>query len=155
MARDPIPTWFFAVVVVRQEDRFLLVHESKHGQQWYLPAGRVEPGETLAEAAARETLEETGVPVRITGVIRVEHSPRGDYARLRVVFLAEPTDDTPPKSQPDEESLAAAWVRWQDLDLYPLRGEDVRDLIGYVLEGGAVYPPELIQKEGRPFRGMG
>jgi phosphatase NudJ len=155
MSREAIPTWFFAVVVVQKEDQFLLVHERKHGQQWYLPAGRVEPGETLLAAAERETLEETGVPVRITGLLRLEHSPVREYARVRAIFLAEPKDNTPPKSQPDAESLAAAWVRWKDLDLYPLRGEEVRDLIGYVLEGGAVYPPSIIQKEGLPLRGLG
>ena len=48
MSRTPSATWFFALVVVRRGDRFLLVHERKHGQTWYLPAGRVEPGETLA-----------------------------------------------------------------------------------------------------------
>ena len=41
MPRDPIPTWFFAPVVVRQGDRFLLVHEAKHEQGWCVPAGRV------------------------------------------------------------------------------------------------------------------
>src|SRR4051812_25175444 len=63
MAREPIPTWFFALVVVRKGDRFLLVQEHEHGQLWYLPAGRVEPGEGLCAAALRETLEESGVPV--------------------------------------------------------------------------------------------
>jgi hypothetical protein len=55
MARDPIPTWFFAVVVVRHGNRFLLVQERKHNQLWYLPAGRAEFGESLADAALRET----------------------------------------------------------------------------------------------------
>ncbi len=66
----PMPgvTWCFALMVVRLEDRFLVVHEAKHGQRWYLPAGRVEPGETFAEAAARETLEEAGVVVRPTAL---------------------------------------------------------------------------------------
>jgi 8-oxo-dGTP pyrophosphatase MutT (NUDIX family) len=77
MPRDPIPTWYFALVVVRQGNRFLLVHERKHGQGWYLPAGRVESGETLTQAAVRETLEETGVPVVLDGVLRVEHSGGG------------------------------------------------------------------------------
>jgi phosphatase NudJ len=36
--RVAIPTWFFAVVVVRFGPRFLFVHERKHGQGWYLPA---------------------------------------------------------------------------------------------------------------------
>ena len=55
MSRLPIPTWFFVLVVVRRGEQFLLVHERKHGQLWYLPAGRVEPGETFVEAAVRET----------------------------------------------------------------------------------------------------
>jgi hypothetical protein len=38
MPRDPIPTWFFVLVVVRLDNRFLLVHEATHGQLWYLPA---------------------------------------------------------------------------------------------------------------------
>src|SRR5262245_60118704 len=152
MPREPIPTWCFALVVVRRGDRFLLVHESKHGQLWYLPAGRVEPGESFAEAAVRETLEEVGVPVRITGVIRVEHSPGVGGARMRVVFLAEPTDDTPPKTEPDEESLGAAWVGLDELPRYPLRGDEVRRLFEYVAAGGAVYPADVLQPEGRPYR---
>ena len=98
MPRDPIPTWYFALVVVRQGNRFLLVHERKHGQGWYLPAGRVEPGEPLTQAAVRETQEETGVPVVLDGVLRVEHSPHSDgTARLRVFFVAHPKRDVPPK----------------------------------------------------------
>ena len=75
MTRAAIPTWSFAVVVVCRGDRFLLVLERKHGQLWYLPAGGVQPGETFAMAALRETLEETGVPIRLTGLLRLEHTP--------------------------------------------------------------------------------
>ncbi|MFN8559058.1 MAG: NUDIX hydrolase [Dehalococcoidia bacterium] len=60
--RAPIPTWYFALVVVRLGHRFLVVREAKHGQHWYMPAGRVEPGETMAETAVRETMEEAGIP---------------------------------------------------------------------------------------------
>jgi ADP-ribose pyrophosphatase YjhB (NUDIX family) len=57
MAREPIPTWYFALVVVRRGHRFLAVREVKHGQLWYLPAGGAEPGESLAEGARREVLD--------------------------------------------------------------------------------------------------
>ena len=152
MARQPIPTWFFALVVVRRGDQFLLVQESKHGQLWYLPAGRVEAGETFVDAARRETLEESGVPVRIVGVLRVEHTPTPTAARVRVVFLAEPVDDTPPKSTPDDESLGAAWVSLADLDRYPLRGTEVREMFAYVADGRAVFPLSILKPEGMPYR---
>lgn len=50
-----------AVVVV--EDRLLLIRRG-HGPaagEWSIPGGRVEAGETLAEAVVRELLEEAGV----------------------------------------------------------------------------------------------
>jgi phosphatase NudJ len=152
MPRDPIPTWFFAVVVVRKGDRFLLVHERKHGQLWYLPAGRVEPGEPLIAAAERETLEESGVPVRIDGIIRVEHTPLLKSTRVRIVFVANPVDETSPKSTPDAESLGAAWVHVNELARYALRGDEVRELLEYLAAGGAIYPLDLLQSEGGPYR---
>lgn len=156
MARDPIPTWCFALVVVRQGDRFLLVHERKHGQLWYLPAGRVEPGETFREGAIRETLEETGVPVVLDGIIRIEHSPRVDgTARCRAIFTAHPADDTPPKTTADKESLGAAWVSLDELDAYPLRGEQVAELLGWVHAGGQVLPLHALAHELAPVGASG
>jgi 8-oxo-dGTP pyrophosphatase MutT (NUDIX family) len=56
------------VLVVDGRDRLLLVRarfpDGSHG--WFTPGGGVEPGETLAEAAAREAFEETGL--RVTAV---------------------------------------------------------------------------------------
>lgn len=154
MPREAIPTWCFSLVVVRLGHRFLLVHERKHGQLWYLPAGRVEPGETYAEAAHRETLEETGVPIVLDGILRFEHSPLPDgSARCRVIFLGHPADDTPPRRTPDEESLGAAWVTLAELGGpdYPLRGEEVRELFQHVAAGGAVYPLRILTQEGARF----
>ena len=50
-----------AVVVV--DDRLLLIRRGTAGRQgeWSVPGGRVEPGETLAEAVVRELAEETGL----------------------------------------------------------------------------------------------
>jgi mutator protein MutT len=47
--------------------RLLLVQRAQEPSQghWSLPGGRVEPGETPAEAASREVAEETGLSVRI------------------------------------------------------------------------------------------
>ncbi len=151
MPREPIPSWFFVLVVVRRADEYLLVHEAKHGQLWYLPAGRVEPGEQFEIAAVRETLEEAGVTVRITGVLRIEHTPHLSGTRVRVFFLAEQSDGAKPKSEPDEESLGAAWVRLQDLHQYPLRDDCVRSVIEYLEDGGPVYPTSIICQENRPF----
>lgn len=40
--------------------------------QWYLPAGRMEPGETIQEAVKREVLEETGLDMEPTTLLMVE-----------------------------------------------------------------------------------
>src|SRR5262245_61747825 len=147
MPREPIPTWFFALVVVRRGDQFLLVHERKHGQRWYLPAGRAELGETLPDAARRETLEESGVEVELEGILRVQHTPSGAGARVRVIFLARPAGDTAPRATPNEHSLGAAWVSLADLERLPLRGDEVRELFEEVAGGAPVYPLELLAGE--------
>ena len=152
MAREPIPTWVFALVVVRKGERFLLVQEAKHGNTWYLPAGRVEPGESIEAAAVRETLEEAGVNVALRGIYRVEHSPMPNGARMRVLFAAEPVDDTPPKQIADAESLRADWFDLAAMRALPLRGPEVLRLFEDVSAGAPVYPMSLLQPEGRPLR---
>jgi phosphatase NudJ len=147
MARDPIPTWCFSLAVVRRGDRFLVVHERKHGQGWYLPAGRVELGESFGDAAIRETLEEAGIAIVLDGVVRIEHSAFADGARMRVVFAAHPADDRPPKSEPDDESLGAAWVTLAELDQLRLRGDEVREVFAHVAAGGTIYPLAVLGTE--------
>jgi phosphatase NudJ len=149
--RSPIPTWYFALVVVRRGvDEFLLVHERKHGQRWYLPAGRAEPGETLAQAALRETKEESGIDVVLEGVLRIEHSPAPDgTARVRAIFLARPADVLAPlKRTADEHSLEARWVRLSALGTLELRGDEVRELFQAVANGRSYAPLDLLALEG-------
>ncbi|MBI1244395.1 MAG: NUDIX domain-containing protein [Alphaproteobacteria bacterium] len=52
-----------AIAVVRREGRFLLVRRGQPPDpgRWGFPGGKIEPGETAAEAAVRELAEETGV----------------------------------------------------------------------------------------------
>ena len=150
MSRAATPIWCFVLVVVKRGRHFLVVHERKHGQLWYLPAGRVEPGEDFFTAAHRETLEESGIPIELEGILRIEHSPAPDgSARMRVIFLARPADDRAPKSTPDAESLEARWVTMKDLEALPLRGEELRLLFEDVLAGAPTYPVSLLQPEGR------
>ena len=147
MGRPPIPTWFFALVVVRMGRRFLLTQEKKYGESWSIPGGRVEVGESLVQAAVREVLEETGVPIHLDGVLRVEHDTTGTGARVRVIYVASPSDDTPPKQVPDDESLGAAWLTLDEIRALKLRGADLRGLLEMIAGGCPVYPLELFGRE--------
>lgn len=151
MPRKPIPTWYVAAVVVRHLDRFLLIQERKPGSPWSLPAGRAERGESLVEAAVRETLEESGVRVRLTGLVRVEHTAERKRARIRVVFLGQPEGDTTTKAVPDAESLGARWVTLAELGDYQLRSPAVEELLRYAAAGGPVYPLEVLQERDAPY----
>ena len=144
MARDPIPTWYFALVVVRRGQRFLLTQERKYGSRWSIPGGRVEPGETLVKAAIREVHEETGVPIRVDGILRIEHAVQPDGTRMRVLFTGSPIDDTPPKTVADEESLGAAWLTLEEIRGLKLRGGELGILLESVAAGRLVFPLELL-----------
>jgi len=146
MAREAIPTWFYAMVVVRQGDRFLALREASHGQGWYLPAGRCEAGERLTEAAVRECLEETGVPVVLDGVLRVEHGVHGWGAKVRVFFTARPAANTPPKTTADEHSLEARWVTLDELARLPLRHPEVLEVFRAVAAGAPVAPLSVLRE---------
>lgn len=74
-----------AGVLVEEDGRVLLTRRANppHGGEWSLPAGFVDAHEDPAEAAARECLEETGLVVRITGLVDViagrEHEHGADF----------------------------------------------------------------------------
>lgn len=62
-----------AQVVVRQDDRVLMVRLERPGRSfWVLPGGAVEPDETPEEAAVREVREETGLDVAVERLLFVD-----------------------------------------------------------------------------------
>ena len=64
-----------AAVVVHDERTRLLVCKHADKNIWVTPGGLVEPGEHPADAAVRETWEETGLLVELTGVFGVFGGP--------------------------------------------------------------------------------
>lgn len=151
MPQPGIPSFFYAVVIVRFGHRFLLVEE-QGDRGWYFPAGRVEPGETVEGAAIRETMEEAGIPVVLEGVLRVEHGvAQHGGVRCRIFYSARPRDDSAPKQKADRYSRRAAWIAVRELEQLKLRGEEVREVIKYVMNGGPVYPLGVWCMERSPW----
>ena len=61
-------------VAVTDKRRRVLIHQRPNGS-WSLPGGAVEPGETLARTAIRETREEVGVTVTDVSITAVVTDP--------------------------------------------------------------------------------
>lgn len=101
-----------ATVVVRG-GRLLCVEEHANGRGLVLnqPAGHLEPDEGLAEAALRETLEETGWDVRLTAFVGAYQwrAPETDRHYLRFAFMAEPLLHHPERRL-DEGIERALWL---------------------------------------------
>lgn len=79
--------------IVPTDGRFLLVEEEVRGRVLLnQPAGHLDPGESLAAAAVRETLEETGWDVQLTHLVVVQQwlNPRSGNNFVRFTFAADP-----------------------------------------------------------------
>ena len=115
-------------VVTDEQGRLLMIkrgHEPGAGL-WSIPGGRIEPGETDAEALAREMLEETGLTVevgRLVGTVQ-RPGPGGavldirDYAATVIGGTLAAADD----------AADARWVRAEDLNALPLT-EGLADIL--------------------------
>jgi len=65
-----------SVAIALRDDRGrVLLARHAEGDVWLLPGGTVEPGEVPADAAVREMWEETGLVVRLTGLVGVFGGP--------------------------------------------------------------------------------
>jgi 8-oxo-dGTP pyrophosphatase MutT (NUDIX family) len=106
------PSVTVAAVVVRG-GRFLLVEEIANGQRVLnQPAGHLDPGESLAQAVAREVLEETAhrfTPTALLGIYRWRYDKEEDVTFLRFAFLGR-VDGVEEGRKLDNEIIAAVWL---------------------------------------------
>jgi 8-oxo-dGTP diphosphatase len=100
--------------IVLDQDKVLLIRRGHPPFQdtWALPGGFVDPGETVEQAAVRETLEETGLQVRLDRLLGVysepDRDPRGHT--VSVVFVARlQTGEDPEHAKGGDDAESARW----------------------------------------------
>jgi 8-oxo-dGTP pyrophosphatase MutT (NUDIX family) len=108
-------------VAVRDEvGRLLLIHRIDN-DLWALPGGAMELGESVADAAIREVEEETGIVVRLTGLVGIYTDPGhvmqysdGEVRQeFSVCFHGVPVQGTP--REDGSETKEVRWVQPSDI----------------------------------------
>lgn len=126
-----------------------LVIEERDGT-FYLPAGKVEPGENLVAAVVRETIEEAKQLIGVLGLLAVDHADRGDRLKLRFVFAGYRGVVLPTKTEPDHHSRGAAYLTRAEIATLPLRHREVLDFIDAFESGRALMPTGAYDFYGPP-----
>lgn len=102
--------------IVEKEGKFLMVEEAQNGVQVLnQPAGHMEQHESLAEAAIRETLEETGWQIKLEALLGFSQytSPDNGVTYTRSTFIALPVQQMTTALDPD--ITAAHWMSYEDV----------------------------------------
>ena len=97
--------------IVEREGKILLVEELSHGKEVFnQPAGHIDEGENIIDAAVRETLEETGWKVEPTGLIGIYTytAPQNQVTYYRFCFAAKAIEKQ--TDQLDKDIIAAHWL---------------------------------------------
>lgn len=133
-------------VIVEQDGKFLLVEEESSGKVVInQPAGHIDEGETFVEAAARETLEESGwhvTPKYLTGFY-VYKSEANNTTYHRACFYAE-AEQHDAERPLDDGIIRALWLSRDEVaQTQNLRSPMVLKCIDDYL-AGKQYPLELI-----------
>src|SRR5579859_7459559 len=126
------------VAVTNDAGELLLVRRSDN-DNWSLPGGGVELGESLIQAAIRETREESGIECQVTGLSGIYTDPghvilytsNGEVRQeFSIVLTARATGGQLATSS---ETTEARWVKTRDVTGYQM-DPSMRQRIGHVLE---------------------
>jgi ADP-ribose pyrophosphatase YjhB (NUDIX family) len=127
------------VAVVNERGEFILIRRTDN-DNWSLPGGAMDIGESMADAAVRETKEETGIDCEITGLVGIYTNPRhvleytsnGEVRQeCSFVFTARAIGGAP---MPSDESSEVRFVAPAELDRYPMH-PSMRLRIDHYLQG--------------------
>ncbi|WP_026925982.1 NUDIX hydrolase [Granulicoccus phenolivorans] len=123
-----------STVITDHRGRVLLVRRGREPGKglWSVPGGKAEPGETAAEAAGRETLEETGLRVRVGAQLWVVEIPTGDGGVYEVHDFAAEVLGGDLRAGDDADD--ARWVTPEELETLPLTD----GLAGYLRRAGII-----------------
>jgi 8-oxo-dGTP pyrophosphatase MutT (NUDIX family) len=129
------------VVVANETGEVLLIRRSDN-DNWAIPGGAVDLGESVADAAVRETREESGIDCEITGLIGIYSDPKhvilytsdGEVRQeFSIVLTARPIGGCP---TPSSETTDVRWVPADQLAGYQM-DRSMRLRVGHFLEGRA------------------
>ncbi|MGI3166336.1 NUDIX hydrolase [Pseudooceanicola sp. 200-1SW] len=124
----PLPHPIPAVLsVCLRGDDVLLVRRANPPDAglWGFPGGKIDRGETMAQAALRELHEETGLSALSAGPVLgasdvLDHGPDGAL-RFHYVLLALlcPLPEDAPAPQAADDAQEAAWVPLEQIEALP------------------------------------
>jgi ADP-ribose pyrophosphatase len=118
-----------AILALDEQDRVLMIRQYRHPvarELWEIPAGlRDVSGESLADTARRELLEETGHVARDWRVLVDSYSSPGIISERMRIFLARGLEaaDSGYERQGEEKFLRTAWVPLADAVAAALAGK--------------------------------
>jgi len=135
--------------VIERDGRFLFVEEEANGRRVLnQPAGHLDPGESLAQAVAREVLEETAhrfTPGALVGIYRWRYD-KEDVTFLRFAFRGR-VDGVEQGRRLDKEIIAAVWLTPAELAARRARHRSplVQQCVDDYLAGRS-FPLEILSK---------